>query len=333
MEDYGLISVIIPVYNVEKYLRECVDSVLAQTYSNFEVILVDDGSTDSSPEICDEYAKLDDRIRVIHRQNGGLSVARNTGLDDAKGEYVYFLDSDDWIVKQTLQKVVEKFSTPKVDVVFFDSNSFEDSSKGYDIKQSYVRKNDYGIDDSFSMLKKLQNNKDFHFAVQMYMYRKDFLLNKALRFYPGIIYEDVAFTFDVFVKANLVAHCFEPLYQRRFRDGSIVMTKIKKKNFENMVIVFDQVTKVAQQNDLLTKSCVNKYISRCAMRVLDIYKSLSKEDKKNCVNDFMLIKKKIKCAGGYGDRALMCMCYGRPIWFFYKILEKLFIGDKCEKTN
>ena len=97
MED--LVSIIIPVYKVEKYLRECVDSVLSQTYKNLEIILVDDGSPDNCPQICDEYANLDTRVKVIHKENGGVSSARNMGLDNATGKYVSFVDSDDFIDK------------------------------------------------------------------------------------------------------------------------------------------------------------------------------------------------------------------------------------------
>ena len=93
-----LISVIVPVYKVELYLRQCVDSLLAQTYSNLEIILVDDGSPDGCPAICDEYARKDSRVRVIHKPNGGLSDARNVGLDAARGEYIGFIDSDDWVM-------------------------------------------------------------------------------------------------------------------------------------------------------------------------------------------------------------------------------------------
>jgi len=97
------ISVIIPVYNVEKYLARCIDSVLAQTFADFECILIDDGSPDNSPAICDEYAKKDDRIKVIHQKNGGVSSARNAGLDIAQGEWVTFIDSDDWIKENMLE--------------------------------------------------------------------------------------------------------------------------------------------------------------------------------------------------------------------------------------
>ena len=102
----GLISVIIPVYNTEKYLRRCIDSVLAQTYQDFELLLIDDGSKDSSGTICDEYAAKDARVRVFHKENGGVSSTRNLGLDHARGEWVTFVDSDDWISKDYLEEMM-----------------------------------------------------------------------------------------------------------------------------------------------------------------------------------------------------------------------------------
>ena len=99
------ISVIVPVYNTEKYLHRCVDSILAQTFTDFELLLIDDGSTDSSGAICDEYAQKDSRVRVFHKENGGVSSARNLGLDKAKGKWVTFVDSDDWIKESFLNKL------------------------------------------------------------------------------------------------------------------------------------------------------------------------------------------------------------------------------------
>ena len=100
------ISVIVPVYNAEKYLRRCIDSILAQTFTDFELLLIDDGSTDSSGKICDEYAKKDRRIRVFHKENGGVSSARNVGLSHLRGNWVYFVDSDDYLSPQHLQNYV-----------------------------------------------------------------------------------------------------------------------------------------------------------------------------------------------------------------------------------
>ena len=96
------VSIIVPVYQVEKYIRQCVDSILAQTFTDFELILVDDGSKDQSGQICDEYARMDTRVKVIHKENGGLSDARNTGMDQASGKYFMFVDSDDYIAPTML---------------------------------------------------------------------------------------------------------------------------------------------------------------------------------------------------------------------------------------
>lgn len=118
-------SVIVPVYNVEKYIRKCVDSILAQTFTDFEVILVDDGSPDSCPQICDEYGKKDKRVRVIHKPNGGLVSARNAGILSAKGDYITYVDSDDWIKPNLLQFVHDRIaeSSAPVDMVLFASNN------------------------------------------------------------------------------------------------------------------------------------------------------------------------------------------------------------------
>ena len=114
------ISVIIPVYNAEQYLKDCVDSIINQSYQNFELILVDDGSSDNSPKICDDYAAKDNRIIVIHKSNNGVSAARKTGLDNASGDYIMYVDSDDWLDINTMERcigVVHK--NPKIGCVMF----------------------------------------------------------------------------------------------------------------------------------------------------------------------------------------------------------------------
>ena len=117
MQKEPLISVIVPIYNVEKYLRRCVDSILAQTYKNLEVILVDDGSPDACPAICDEYAQKDKRIKVVHKQNGGVSSARNTGLDVATGDYIAFVDSDDYIEVDMYETLLNTMQREQTDLV------------------------------------------------------------------------------------------------------------------------------------------------------------------------------------------------------------------------
>ena len=116
------ISVLVAIYNVEKFLSQCINSILAQTYTNLEIILVDDGSTDTSGEICDKYATKDSRIKVIHKKNGGLVSARNAGLDAASGKYIGFVDGDDWIEPQTYQTALELLQQHQVDLVKWGKN-------------------------------------------------------------------------------------------------------------------------------------------------------------------------------------------------------------------
>ena len=112
-----LISVIVPCYNVEKYLKKCVESIVNQSYQNLEIILVDDGATDGTPALCDELAKTDDRIKVLHKVNGGLSDARNAGFATASGKYVAFFDSDDWVEPDTIKIAYDKITANNSDLV------------------------------------------------------------------------------------------------------------------------------------------------------------------------------------------------------------------------
>lgn len=126
-----LFSIIVPVYNVEKYLRQCVDSILFQTYSDFELILVDDGSLDTCLSICDDYAEKDSRVKVIHKKNGGSTSARKIGINNAEGDYVLFVDSDDFIEESTLQLLHQTLEINKCDVICFGHKTFPDSAKSH----------------------------------------------------------------------------------------------------------------------------------------------------------------------------------------------------------
>ena len=115
--DEKLISVIVPVYNVERYLRQCIESITNQSYKNLQIILIDDGSKDNSGKICDEYAEKDKRVEVIHKENTGVSAARNTGLDNAKGEWITFVDADDWVEKNFCEILIKKATENESDCI------------------------------------------------------------------------------------------------------------------------------------------------------------------------------------------------------------------------
>lgn len=212
-----LISVIMPVYNVEKYLEQSINSVLNQTYKNFELILVDDKATDGSPEICDKFVKLDQRIQVIHKlQNEGLGFARNTGLDSAKGEYILFIDSDDYIDAETLSKAISNL-TPQTEVLVFGINRF------YEDKDGGVKKHELltpakastsssaEVADIFAALNKV---KVFPFAWNK-LYKACFIKEIGARFEKTKTIEDFLFNIYVFSKAAYINVIPDELYYYR----------------------------------------------------------------------------------------------------------------------
>ena len=219
-----LISIIIPVYNVKEYLCQCIESVCKQTYSNLEIILVDDGSTDESGKICDEYAQKDQRIQVIHKENGGLSDARNVGISRSKGRYVSCIDSDDYIAKNYIERLYElickyhaQIAVCRFCYVYGDEKEIEDGK---------VSETSY---DKIEALKVLFEEKEFgHYAHQ-----KLFLAEiiKAHPYPIGKIYEDIATTYKMFAEANTIAYTQEQLYFYRQRPGSIIAGR-NKKSFE-----------------------------------------------------------------------------------------------------
>ena len=196
----NLVSVIVPVYNVEDYLRECVESVIKQTYPHLEIILVDDGSTDGSGAICDEYASKDNRIRVVHQKNKGLSGARNSGLDIATGRYIIFIDSDDYIWEGTIQGYASLFSQyPDLDLIesnLYYSNSTDAPAIGQD-----------DCNDTFHITTLTGKELWKHFALIVYgsisiphvgnkCYRRDFIGEQ--RFKEGHIWEDIEFHLRIY---------------------------------------------------------------------------------------------------------------------------------------
>lgn len=316
------VSVIIPVYNVEKYLNECVDSVLSQTYQNFEIILVDDGSTDKSGDICDKYASDDDRIKVVHKENGGLSDARNCGLKEAQGEYIYFLDSDDFICETALEEAYTKIEKEKCDFVFFDALSFTDENSDYSIKQNYVRKYTYDTDKGIAVLGKQLKNKEYHSSACMMLIDTGFLRKSGITFLKGILYEDMLFTYSLYAMAEKVCQLSRTVYHRRYRSGSIMTSRPKTKNFLSVKTVLESVTdfNITQkiENDITAKA----YSSKCAYNVFNMFRRMEKEDRAKVKSEYSTVKLLCKDKDFFGDKALKMMCRGYLFWFVYKAYKK-----------
>lgn len=319
MKNQPLISVIIPVYNVENYLRECVDSVINQTYKNLEIILVDDGSTDSSGKICDEYLDADGRVTVIHQKNGGLSAARNAGVDACEGDYVYFLDSDDYIDSNSLATLVVIAEKEKSDIVFFDAVSFADTDD-FEVKQNYIRKNKYKTDSGKAVFAEMIKNNEFHSAVYLMLFKKEFIDKNKISFVFGILHEDMVFTYQALLLASTVSQCTEAFYHRRYRKDSIMTSAKSKKHFLSCVEVYRLNTDFTKVPDEASAS----FICRCAFNVFNVYEKLNKPDKKECKKELAECKKEILACNAHGNKALKMRCKGKIFWVIYKLFEKVF---------
>lgn len=218
-----LFSVIVPVYNVEKYLDICVESVLSQTIEDFELILIDDGSTDKSGQMCDEYSKKDSRVKVIHKENSGASGARNLGIDNASGDYVMFLDSDDfWNRDDSLKLLAEKINLQNSDIVIFgctdwnmNTNETVVSRSGYDL--DLINKGDVKESLHYLLSKKMLPGGPTIFTV-----KRSIVEDSQIRFHLGIQDEDYDFVLNIFNSCKHISAIDEPFYTyRKGREGSI----------------------------------------------------------------------------------------------------------------
>lgn len=217
-----LISVIVPIYNVEQYLSECVDSILNQTYTNLEIILVDDGSTDNSGEMCDEYALKDARIVVLHKKNGGLSDARNAGLSIAKGDYIGFVDSDDYIRNDMYEKLYNLCQKYDVKLACARWN--------FDGKGEFIPPEDSNEEIVLSAKELLinifsKNTKRFAtISVWDRLYHRSVI--DGLLFPKGKNYEDQVYSVKAIINAGKCAYLNQTLYYYRVRNGSIMQEKL-----------------------------------------------------------------------------------------------------------
>lgn len=209
-----LVSIIVPIYKIEKYLRQCIDSLVAQTYRNIEIILVDDGSPDNCGKICDEYAGKDSRIKVIHKKNEGLSVARNTGIDIAKGDYLMFVDSDDWVEPPFCERALQTAILQGVDCVAVGVNVINES--GPIIKYDTALPGFLSIEETISRL--IDGRSPFNVVWNKIFKRSLF---KTIRFPRGIIYEDQAVMYLLLHQSNGVYVIGDKLYNYRRRVDSL----------------------------------------------------------------------------------------------------------------
>lgn len=286
------ISIIIPIYNMEQYLTECLDSVVKQDCKNLEVICVNDGSKDNSLSILKEYGKIYSFIHIYTKKNGGLSSARNYGMQKANGKYIFFLDSDDMLVdKHCLSFMVESMESNSLDAMYFDGKSFFENESMRQLNASYEtayqRKKSYGVyQQGRELFSDLVRNGDYYTSACLQCLSREFINRNNLSFLEGIFYEDNLFTLKGIILANKVMHQNRTVLLRRVRGGSIMQSKLKFHNFYSVFISYWEMIQFCRCN--MKDLCENKEIAIILNSLrnfaMSIYRKLEKEEKDNILS-------------------------------------------------
>ncbi|NOU25198.1 MAG: glycosyltransferase family 2 protein [Methylotenera sp.] len=267
------VSIIIPVFNVEDYLEQCLQSAVNQDYDNKEIIIIDDGSTDLSGKIIDEFKSQYPFIQSVKTKNQGQSSARNLGLEMAVGDYVLFLDSDDWFEKYTVSLCLKTIINHSLDMVLFSGQAFFDGETDNKINSSKLYSRTAQLNKVLLsknvFTEELRFNK---YIVQPCMYMFNRVRFQELRFYSGIIYEDNLFTTQLLLQhSDAVAMCLpDILFHRRFRPQSTMTQNKQQRHIDGHLIVIDELIKMIPQNDTLERIALKQLITNLLFDMLHL---------------------------------------------------------------
>lgn len=273
----NLFSVIIPIYNVESYIEKCINGVIGQDYKNIEIILINDGSKDNSQLICEKKSKEDSRIRLINKQNGGLSSARNVGLDNATGDYILFLDGDDyWDDKEALSKINRSLQNTKADIVTFGlKKMFEDTGEIEETKYVFNREN-VDFDSKKNTLSYLVKNNLYISSACNKAVRKSIIDKYNLRFEDKALSEDIEWSAKLLLYSNVIDVIESPFYIYRQRNHSITHT-LKLINIEYLVKHIETCIDLCKNENIDYK---NEYMGYVAYQYITLLVSLNSVEEK-----------------------------------------------------
>lgn len=256
------VSVIIPVYNTEAYVEEAVRSIMNQTLRDIEIIIIDDGSTDNSLSVIKKLALEDNRIAYHSQANQGQSVARNVGIEKARGEYIYFMDSDDVLEEEAFASCVEMVVREKLDFVLFNAEILNEHNN-YDVPIDYnkPRLDEHVVYSGKSMISEMLTQKTYRCSPCIHFISLKIINSLSLRFYPGIIHEDELFTALLYIQSQRAAYIPKAFFKRRFRAGSVMTSTYSLRNVECYLVVGEQLLKFAKKEDLDTRKLIYRILS------------------------------------------------------------------------
>lgn len=318
-----LVTIIIPVYNSEKYLRKCADNILKQTYKNLQIIFVDDGSSDGSLGICKSIN--DERVEVYTKQNGGASSARNHGLQYRRGQYILFVDSDDHLREDAVEILVKEALRTDADCVYYEAHNYTDDPNLKIKHGGLEQKCQYPISSGNSLINALLDNKNYH-AVPFLYFAKRELYDRGLCFEEGIMFEDELFSFELLRMCNIVSCLKQVLYYRYVRPNSVMTASGKQLfRFHSITTVYERLYSKLSNNE--NDSVYLRYISRIAMLWLDYWEQLPKDDKLKVQDTYATIKLQILQNHGFDNKEVAIRARNRYLWLAYiapgRILKRL----------
>lgn len=314
-----MISVVVPVYNIEKFIGRCIDSILAQTYRDYEIIIIDDGSTDESAQICDLYADNYNNIKVIHKKNGGLSSARNEGIRIASGQYICFIDSDDCISKdylKTLYNLCIKYSCDIAMGEYIDFKNINDLEyKEMQIVNMYNSRE----------AQKLLLGEKYVSATIICNKLFDINIFKDLSFQEGVINEDEAIIYKIYEKAKKIAICDAVLYGYYKREGSITKSKFSNKNLAFLEISKDRVDFFCKKGDV---ELYHLFLKQYCWTLLVFSKKVKNDlhdrmKSRFLLGEFRKESKKLKDSIYIDEKTKISMCILRYIPNLFSLLQEI----------
>lgn len=284
-----LISVVVPIYNVERYLDTCIKSIISQSYNNIEIILVDDGSKDNCSKICDDFKQQDSRIKVIHKSNGGLSDARNAGMKKATGEYIMFIDSDDYIFPGYIEYLYDLIKTNNADisvcqVVEIDENGEIIEEKG--IPDTKI------VEGTYNCIREFTENTSIDTPAWRKLYRKSLFSNNCIQYPVGRLHEDVFTTHKLILHSNRIAIGSKALYGYRIRAGSIVNSSFTTRHMDYLYGSIERYKDITNIFPQLDKHASKGIIHAANMSLLRIGRSQEslkyfRQDLKNAYSKYL----------------------------------------------
>ena len=321
-------SIIVPIYKVEKYIHKSIDSILKQSFTDFELILVDDGSPDNSGSICDEYAVKDSRVRVIHKENGGVSAARNIALNVAKGKYIAFVDSDDWIEDTLLEECFLCVSNTNADIVIFD---------WYDTFGEKKFHKTFNIE-SFGNIEKIKKGI-FYDTIPNLPWNKIYKrrLWENVRFVENVNFEDLVTIPDVFEQAKSITYLQKPLYNYRCDNVGSITSNISARNKFGFYLAFKKRGELGERisdNDLIKLGCFRAMRGAVSGYGLNLVDNTLRTDQVIELKEYIKERPDIKLgidiglkykllAWGVINCEYICKIYGNCMYLLWSMKKKI----------